>query len=164
MKKNLFFLLLALTGISACARLPDVSPPIIAMTAPAPPLSASTNTSLPAVAATATLDASVFGSLNAGEIQAQAIETVANDIFKKTMDGLVAAGSISDYQITAINVLPGDENLIAEITYNVKTNDSSWLSDGGMQTSDGWIDGNCSRFDLAITETEFQLTHRRLCS
>ena len=101
--------------------------------------------------------------MKADEIQAQDIEAVPNDIFKKTMDGLVAAGSISDYQITTINVTPGDENFIAEITYNVKTSDPTWLADGGMQSGDGWINGNCARFDLVITDTEFQLTNRHIC-
>ncbi len=79
------------------------------------------------------------------------------------MDGFVTAGAITDYQVKSVTVLPGDEYLVAEVTYNVKTTDANWLTEGGTQTADGWINGNCARFSLIITDTEFQLTQRRAC-
>jgi len=97
-------------------------------------------------------------------MQASALESVANAIFKKTMDGFVANGSVNEYQVLSLKILPGEEGLLAEIKYNVKSSDASWLADGGTQAADGWINGNCSRFDFFITDTEFQLKNRRLCS
>ena len=112
-------------------------------------------------------DPTVFGTLSANDVQgmqASAIESVANAIFKKTMDGFVANGSINEYQVLSLTVLPGDTSLLTEIKYNVKSSDPAWLADGGTQAADSWINGNCSRFDLFITDTEFQLKNRRLCS
>ena len=60
-------------------------------------------------------------------------------------------------------VLRGDTNLLAEIQYNVQSSDAAWLTDGGAPAADGWINGNCSRFDLIITDTEYQLKNRRAC-
>jgi len=114
-----------------------------------------------------TSDPTVFGALGADDLQdmqGAALESVANAIFKKTMDGFVANGSIIAYQVKSLTILPSDENLLAEIKYNVQTSDSAWLADGGTQTADGLIAGNCSRFDFIITDTEFQLKNRRLCS
>jgi len=161
MKITHLVLLLVLIGLLACGQTPTVAPPIIVMTALAPPMPAAINT--PSPNPTAIVDSTVFGAMQADEIQSQVIEAVPNDVFKKTMDGLVTAGSISGYQVVAIKVLPGDENLIAEVTYNVKTDDANWLADGGTQSADGWINDNCSLFDLLITETEFQLANRRAC-
>ena len=97
-------------------------------------------------------------------MQASALESVANAIFKKTMDGFVANGSISAYQVQSLTVLPGDSSLLTEIKYNVKSSDPVWLIDGGTPAADGWINGDCSRFDLFITDTEFQLNNKRPCS
>jgi len=112
-------------------------------------------------------DPTVFGIISAKDVQgmqASAIESVANAIFKKTMDGFVANGSVNAYQVLSLTVLPGDTSLLTEIKYNVKSSDPAWLADGGIQAADGWINGSCSRFDLFITDTEFQLKNRRLCS
>lgn len=166
MKKVCSIWFVILLGISACSQ------PVQAARAPlATALSVATSTPIPAYTETpfstpiAALDPTVFGALGAHEIQAQAqaIESVADAIFKKTMDSFVAGGRISEYQVTHITVLPGEADLLAEITYNVKTSDTSWLADGGIQAADGWIKGDCARFDFVITETEFQLTNRRAC-
>ena len=161
MKKICWTVLIMLFGLAACGHTPEASPPIIVRTAPAPPMPAVTDT-LPLIP-TATQGSKIFGAMNANDVQAQAIETAVNDIFKKTMDGLAANGSIAGYAITKIVVLPGEDNLLAEVTYNVKSDDPAWLADGGIQSTDGWINDNCSRFDLLITETELQLANRRPC-
>ena len=79
------------------------------------------------------------------------------------MDAFVASGSVQEYQVTSVTIFPGGGGLLAEIIYNVQTNDSTWLSDGGTQSADNWINGNCSRFDFFTTDTEYQLKNKRLC-
>ena len=118
-----------------------------------------TDTSTPAL----TQDVAVFGSISTDQVQAGALELVVNAIFKKTLDGLVTAGSIQDYQIMSVSVFPGSNGLITEIIFNVKTEDAAWLDYSGTQATDGWINGDCSRFDFVTTDTEYQLKNRRLC-
>lgn len=147
---------------------------VVATGAPATATLSSTATSIPATATSApptetsvpvpTQDPELFGSIGANEIQAFALEPVANAIFAKVMDAFIASGSVQEYQITSVTVFPGGNGLLAEIIYNIRTNDSNWLSDGGTQAADGWINGNCSRFDFFTTDTEYQLKNKRLCS
>jgi len=141
--------------------------------APAPTAPPTPTPTLPSAITLATLtsesgsDPTVFGMINANDLQdmqGAALESVANAIFKKTMDGLVANGSIHEYQVTSLTILPSDEGFLAEIKYNVRSSDPAWLADGGTQAADGLITGNCSHFDFVITDTEFQLKNRRLCS
>jgi hypothetical protein len=119
-----------------------------------------TETSIPVP----TQDPTVFGSIGMGEVQAGAIESVAIAIFNKSLDGFVANGSVQEYQIISVTVFPGDDGLLAEVIYSVKTTDPAWLADGGIQLADGWISNGCSRFDFFTTETEYQLKNKRLCS
>lgn len=126
-----------------------------------------TTMSVPPMAAPSpvtTPDPTIFGAIGMNEIQASTFESVADTIFKKTMAGFIASGSVQEYQITSVTISIGDEVLLAEIIYNVRTGDTTWLADGGIQAADGWINGNCSRFDFFVTETEFQLKNRRLCN
>ena len=176
MKKIRFVFLLVVLFLSACGRVVPTHPPAVSnqlppaftetnipstATVPLPTATSlpPTDTPLPAQ----TQDPAIFGAIGTGEIQAFALESVANAIFKRTLDGLVANGSVQEYQITSVTIFPGSNGLLSEIIYNVKTTDSAWLADGGTQSADGWIQGNCSRFDLFTTETEYQLKNRRLC-
>lgn len=108
-------------------------------------------------------DLTLFGAIGTGEIQAFALESVAIAVFAKVMDGLKADGIIQEYQATSVTIFPGGNGLFAEIIYNVRTTDPAWLIDGGAQSPDGWINGNCSRFDFFTTKTEYQLKNRRVC-
>ena len=81
------------------------------------------------------------------------------------MDGFIASGNIIEYQIISSEVFPSsDGTLLAEIYYNVRTTDASWLVAGGTQAEDNWITNNCNRFDFVNTEIEFQLKNRRTCN
>lgn len=109
----------------------------------------------------------LFGAVGQNEIQAFALESVANAIFKKTFDGFVADGRIQEYQVTHVTVFPGSGGLLSEIIFNVRiadTSDPAWLEDGGTQAEDNWINEKCYRFDFFTTNAEFQLKNRRACS
>jgi len=157
--------------LAACGKQAQSIPPSNSV-APATETSIPTETSVPPTETPSpptftpapTTDPAIFGAIGTGEIQAFALEPVANAIFKKTMDGFVASGSVQEYQVTSVTIFPGSNGLLAEIIYNVKTTDPLWLTDGGTQSADGWINGSCSRFDFFTTETEYQLKNRRLCS
>ena len=163
-----FIFLLAACGKQAQTVLPTAtSVPATATLAPRATNIPDTATSVPPTETSlpiATQDPTTFGAIGTNEIQAFALESVANAIFKKTLDGFVTNGAVQEYQVTNISVFPGNNGLLTEIIYNVKTTDASWLSDGGAQATDGWINGNCSRFDFFTTDTEYQLKNRRLCS
>lgn len=110
-------------------------------------------------------DPSLFGAIPQTEIQAYSLEPVASAIFNEVMDGFITNGNILEYQVTRVTIFPsGDGSLYAEITYDVRTADTSWLADGGTQTEDNWIQNKCNRFDFITTETEFQLKNRRTCN
>jgi len=109
-------------------------------------------------------DPSLFGALAKSEINPLAAR-VYEAIFIKVMDGFIANSTIIEYQITYSELFPSsDGKTIADIMYNVRTTDSSWLVDGGTQADDNWIMNKCNRFDFVNTETEFQLKNRRLCN
>ena len=163
MKKSPSVLLVILFLLSGCGT-PTQAP---APTAIPTPATLSSSITLVSPTDSAGSDPTVFGTIGANDLQdmqASALESVANAIFKKTMDGFVANGSVNEYQVLSLKILPGEEGLLAEIKYNVKSSNASWLADGGTQAADGWINGNCSLFDFFITDTEFQLKNRRLCS
>lgn len=149
--------------------LPDEQPlPSETRTLPAQmptPLTANAVPSLETAASVPALtqDPAVFGAIGTSEIQAFALESVVNAIFVKVMDGFKAEGTIQDYQVTSVTVFPGSDGLLTEVIYSVQTTDAAWLSEGGTQAVDNWIQGNCSRFDFFTTETEYQLKNRRLC-
>jgi hypothetical protein len=169
MKRNLYRLLIVLFLLSSCGTPPAQEILPTALPTPVATLSSSITLVAPTDSANANTasDPTVFGTIGTTELQgmqASALESVANAIFKKTMDGFVANGSVNEYQVLSLKIIPGEESLLAEIKYNVKSSDASWLADGGAQAADGWINGNCSRFDFFITDTEFQLKNRRLCS
>ncbi|HEY5728754.1 MAG TPA: hypothetical protein VIS72_01790 [Anaerolineales bacterium] len=112
----------------------------------------------------ANTDPSLFGVLAKSEINPLASK-IQEAIFIKFMDGFITNGNIIEYQIITSEVFPsGEGTLIAEIYYNVRTSDTSWLVDGGTQADDNWITNKCNRFDFVNTETEFQLKNRRTCN
>jgi hypothetical protein len=128
--------------------------------------STETPTSIPftATAPDPTADPTIFGAIGTNEIQAFALESVANAIFNKTMDGFAADGRIQEYQVTSVTIFPGGNGLLSEIIFNVKTTDPDWIAEGGTPANDNWINGMCYRFDFFTTETEYQLKNQRLCS
>jgi hypothetical protein len=163
------FLFVFILLLSACAKQAQPVPPTIAPPTPtetsAPPTEAST--AIPNEAPTevpSNTDPLLFGALAKAEINPLAGK-IHEAIFSKAMDGFITNGNIIEYQITASEVFPaGDGALIAEIYYNVRTADTSWLVDGGTQADDNWINNKCNRFDFVNTETEFQLKNRRTCN
>jgi hypothetical protein len=110
-----------------------------------------------------TADPTIFGAIGTNEIQAFALESVANAIFNKTMDSVIADGHIQEYQVMSVNIFPGSNGLLSEIIFNVRTTDPVWIAEGGTPTTDNWLNGMCYRFDFFTTETEYQLKNRRLC-
>ena len=167
MKNIKAFIIILLLILAGCAKPAQTVPPTLTAAPPTATIIPLTETPT-AILETPTqpgptTDPTVFGAIGQNEIQAFALESVANAIFTKTMDGFVANGSVQEYQVTRVSVFPGSGGLLSEIIYNVKSSDPAWLSDGGTQGTDGWINGNCSRFDFFTTETEFQLKNKRLC-
>src|SRR5215204_3236879 len=77
------------TSVPATATLTPTETSFPDTATPAPP----TETSSPV----STQDPTVFGAIGTGEIQAFALESVANAIFNKTLDGFVANGSVQEY-------------------------------------------------------------------
>jgi hypothetical protein len=133
-----------------------------------------TKTSLPAstptpssteTASPAATSSNIFGAIPLNSVQAFSIEPVAQAAFEEALQRLASAGSIADFRVDSIAVFPSGEGaLIAEIFYSLRTDVDVWPEDGGSSGTDGWITGKCSRFDLLATETEHQLTKKRLCS
>lgn len=128
-----------------------------------PPTETPTSIPFTPTAPDPTADPTIFGAMGTGEIQAYALESVANAIFKKTMDGFVAIGRIQEYQVTSVTIFPGRNGLLSEIIFNVRTTDPGWIAEGGTPANDDWLNGMCYRFDFFTTETEYQLKNRRLC-
>jgi hypothetical protein len=144
--------------LCACAKQEQAASPTPTA---APPTEAPAGTSIEVRSNT---DPSLFGALSKSEIDPLAGK-IHEAVFSKAMDGFIAGGDILEYQIIASEVFPSsDGTLIAEIIYNVRTTDDSWLVDGGTQTSDNWITDKCNRFDFVNTKTEFQLKNRRTCN
>lgn len=164
------FLLAFILLLSACAK---QTPPPVSPTATLPPtlkISApptETPTEIPTETPTSVpsnTDPLLFGSISKSEINPLAAR-LYEAIFIKVMDGYIANGNIIEYQITFSELFPSSDGTpIADIMYNVRTTDSSWLVDGGTQADDNWIMNKCNRFDFVNTETEFQLKNRRLCN
>jgi len=162
-RTKLFLLVVLL--LSSCVKQAQVIPP----TAIIPPPTATivipteTPTETPTEIPSNT-DPSLFGAIAKVEINPLAGK-IQEAIFTKVMDGFIANGNIIEYQLTSSEVFPSsDGTLIAEIYYNVRTTDSSWLVDGGIQADNNWITNKCNRFDFVNTETEFQLKNRRTCN
>lgn len=153
--KNILFVFIFL--LSACAREVQTGPPISTLPHPTEPIASFTEISL-------NTDPSLYGALAKSEINPLA-SNIHEAIFIKVMDGFIANKAILEYLIITSEVFPSsDGTLLAEITYNVRTPDSSWLVDGGIQATDNWIQSKCNRFDFVNTETEFQLRNRRTCN
>ncbi|MBK9924069.1 MAG: hypothetical protein IPP66_02150 [Anaerolineales bacterium] len=156
--------------LSACSKSQPVAPtttlpPPTATSIPtetptATPTEVPTETPIPAP----TQDPLIFGAILQTETQAFSLEPVANAIFTKTMDGFIASGIITEYQVTHVTIFPGNGGLLAEIYFNVRSANAMWLEDGGTQAADNWINDKCNRFDFITTDTEFQLKNRRMCS
>jgi len=163
------FLFVFIFLLSACAKQAQPAPPTATFRPPtetsAPPTE--TPTEIPTDVPTEipyNTDPSLFGALAKSEINPLASK-IHEAIFTKVMDGFIANGNIIEYQILSSEVFPSSDGaLIAEIYYNVRTTDSSWLVDGGTQANDNWITNKCNRFDFVNTETEFQLKNRRTCN
>ena len=167
MKKTRFLLLVTLL-LSACNNQAQAVSPTVAPTAIPTEIkieSTETPTSIPVTLTVPepTADPTVFGAIGTGEIQAYALESVANAIFKKSMDRFVADGPVQEYQVTSVKVFPGSNGLLAEIIFNLRTSDPAWIPEGTTPTNDNWLNGQCFRFDFFTTETEYQLKNRRLC-
>lgn len=147
--------------LSACAQPVETIPQTAALPSPTEAIAPTESpTEVPANA-----DPALFGAIPQSEIQVYSLEPVANAIFTRVMDALVANGDILEYQVTRVTIFPaGDGSLYAEIIFNVRTTDPSWLTDGGTQSADDWIQDKCSRFDFVTTETEFQLRNKRTCN
>lgn len=161
--KYLLFVFIFL--LSACARQAQTIPATVTLPSPTETITAPTETPTETPVPLPTQDPLLFGAISQGEIQAFSLEPIANAIFSKTMDGYIATGNIIEYQVMRVTVFPaGDGTFFAELTYNVRTTDTSWLIDGGTQASDNWINDKCNRFDFVTTETEFQLKNRRTCN
>jgi len=158
--------------LSGCAKQAQSVPPTFTTAPPietllpteTPTEKAPTTISIASLPPDPTADPTIFGAIGQTEIQAFALESVANAIFSKTFDGFVAEGRIQEYQVTGITVFPGNGGLLSEITFNVRTTDLAWLEDDGIEAPDNWIIGKCYRFDLFTTDTEFQLKNRRTCN
>lgn len=163
---NARYILLAFIFIlSACTRQAQSALPTATLPPPTetsvPPTEAPTETPTTIPSNT---DPALFGALAKSEINPLAGK-IHEAIFIKVMDGFIASGNILEYQILSSEVFPSsDGTLIAEIYYNVRTTDTSWLVDGGTQADDEWITNKCNRFDFVNTETEFQLKNRRTCN
>ena len=155
---NVWLLIVLLAGCSKQTVSPTVTP--VAATQTTVPIE--TSTSIPFTLTVP--DQTIFGAIRTDEIQAYALESVANAIFNKTMDGFVADGRIQEYQVTRVTIFPGSNGLISEIIFNVRTTDPAWIAEGGTPAAEDWLNGQCLRFDFFTTETEYQLKNRRLCS
>ena len=163
------FLFVFIFFLSACGK--QAQPTLPTATLPPPPTETSapptespteTPTEIPTQVPSNT-DPSLFGALAKSEINPLASK-VYELVFNKVMDGFIANGNIIEYQVITSDVFPSDSGLIAEIYYNVRTTDTSWLVDGGTQADNNWINNKCNRFDFVNTETEFQLKNRRTCN
>jgi len=155
--------------LSACAKQAQPIPPTAALLPPTEPVALPTEipTEVPTEIPTelpSNTDPALFGALAKSEINPLAAK-IHEAIFINVMDGFIASSNIIEYQIVSSEVFPaGDGTLITQITYNVRTTDSSWLVDGGTQADDNWINNKCNRFDFINMETEFQLKNRRTCN
>jgi hypothetical protein len=158
--KHLLFVFIFL--LSSCARQAQPIPPTATLVP-----STETPTVVPTDVSTeapSSTDPALFDALAKSEAKPLASK-IFEAIFIKAMNGFIASGNIIEYQIITSEVFPsGDGALMAEIYYNVRTADSSWLVDGGTQAEDNWIKNKCNRFDFVNTETEFQLKNRRTCN
>src|SRR5262245_34371034 len=172
--KRLHLVISLVILLSACSQPAQATPPA-ATPVPATPtavpaetaiLPTETSTPIPFTPTSPgpTADPTVFGAIGTGEIQAFALEPVANAIFSKAMDGFIAAGQIQEYQVTSVRIFPGSNGLLSEIIFNVRTTDPAWIAEGGTPGDDNWLNGMCFRFDFFTTDTEYQLKNRRLCS
>ena len=163
------FLLAFIILLSACAKqeqpVPSTeisAPPTAALIQPTNPPTESP-TEIPTDVPSNT-DPALFGALVKSEINPLAGK-IHEAIFIKVMEGFITNGNIMEYQITASEAFPSsDGTIIAEIYYNVRTTDSSWLVDGGTQAENNWITDKCNRFDFINTEADFQLKNRRTCN
>jgi hypothetical protein len=163
--KHIFLALILL--LAGCAKQAQAVPPTATASPTATVLPTETpyTTPLQSLPPDPTADPSLFGTIYQSEIQAFALESVANAIFSRTLDRFVDAGRIQEYQVMRVTVFPsGSGGLLSEITFNVRTTDLSWLEGSDAQAADDWINNKCYRFDFVTTETEFQLKNRRACS
>jgi len=159
----LTYLFILVILLSSCSSQPQAAPTTTSIPPTATALPTETPVS-PTDTPSPTQDPTLFGAIGVNEVQGMVLETFASAIFTKTMDNYVASADIQEYQITSVTIFPGNAGFLAEIIYNVKTDNPTWLADGGTQTPDGWVNGNCSRFDFVTTETEYQLKNKRLCN
>jgi len=163
-KRNQIASFIIILLLSACGTQPKTAAPTSAPPTATIILPTEIPTSIPITdTPSPTQDPTLFGAINVNDVQGFALETFANAIFTKTMDSLKASGAIQEYQTLRVTIFPGSGGLIAEITFNVRTTDQTWLTDGGTQAADNWINEKCYRFDFVTTDTEHQLKNRRPC-
>jgi len=159
------FLFVFIFFLSACGKQSQATPPTAELVPPTRTAAPATETPTKIPTETrSNTDPALFGALAKSEINPLAAK-IHEAIFIKVMDGFIANNNIIEYQIITSEVFPSDDStLLAEIYYNVRTTDPSWLVDGGTQAEDNWITDKCNRFDFVNTETEFQLKNRRTCN
>jgi hypothetical protein len=164
--RTTYFLFAFLFLLSACGTgTESASTPASARSTDNPPTETQTPPYLTDTPPAPTADPTLFGAIGINEIQAYALESVADAIFTRTMDSFKASGGIQDYQILRLTIFSaGNGGLIAEITFNVRTTDPAWFAEGGTPAADDWIMDKCYRFDFVTTETEYQLKNRRMCN
>lgn len=165
-RRSRLFLFVFIFLLSACAGQEQSAPPTAALiqSTEAPAESPTESPTETPTEVPSNTDPSLFGALAKSEIDPLA-SNIQDGIFRKAMDGFIASGNIIEYRIIASEVFPSSEGgLIAEINYNVRTTDSSWLVDGGTQADNNWITDKCNRFDFVNAEAEFQLKNRRTCN
>ena len=159
------FILFFLIGCgSQTPAVPSNIPPASETVTDLPATETSTIIPFTPTAADPTTDPTIFGAILQTEIQAFALESVANAVFSKTMNGFIAEDRIQEYKVNGVTIFPGNGGLLSEISFDVRTTDLSWLASDGTQAADNWITGKCYRFDFVTTETEFQLKNPRLCN
>jgi hypothetical protein len=170
MKKIKHLVLACVVILVGCTKQAQAVPPTHTLPPPTATIALPTETPTEAPTVTPiasmppdTADPTIFGTIGQNEIQAFALESVANAIFKKTFDSFVADGRIQEYQVMRVSVFPGSGGLLSEITFNVRTTDPTWIESDGTQAADNWINEKCYRFDFFTTNTEFQLKNRRAC-
>jgi len=168
MKNKRFLSLVFIFILAGCAKQIQVLPPTTTLapaTAPGiPPTETAAAIPFTETPPAPTPDPTLFGAILQTEIQAFSLEPVASEIFTRVMNGFIADDEILEYQILRVTIFPGDGGLLSEIIFNVRTTDLAWLTDGGTQAGEDWINDKCYRFDFVTTETEFQLKNRRTCN
>lgn len=173
--KNKIFLLLLILILSACQS--QSAPPPEPIESPAEvslPTATISPTEIPlptealAVASPETVEVptDLFCSVNSADVQPGfMLNPVVSQIFEGELQKLVDLGSIEAFQVEGLSVLTREDgSLFAEIFYALKATQNFWPDDFGTLGEDGWVNGKCTIFDFIITDEEYQLKNKRVCS